>query len=240
MVSFSDSGKGDYFISDHGRLKCPRGYIRVPYKAQSGYGKFSVHGHGHLAHRLVAETFFDKIEGKEFVNHINADKMDCSLQNLEYVDRRGNAIHAVEMGILKTTGVTQYSLSGAFIKSHQSVASASRELGISTSGIFSVLHKQVAIWGYQFRLTMNNATPVTAVNDSCRNRVISQNSLSGHFIRDFAHKTQVAHELGFPKSSFFRSIDKANGVFRGFQFKYETNVAPNELRCNGLKKRKRN
>lgn len=50
-------------------------------------------------HRMVAETFLPKVEGKEIVNHIDGDTHNYKLNNLEWVDSSENAVHANETGL---------------------------------------------------------------------------------------------------------------------------------------------
>lgn len=49
-------------------------------------------------HRLVAEAFLEKIDGKEFVNHKNCNKHDNRVENLEWCTSRENADHAKANG----------------------------------------------------------------------------------------------------------------------------------------------
>lgn len=44
-------------------------------------------------HRIVAETFLPKVEGKNYVNHIDLDKTNNCLDNLEWVTQKENCNH---------------------------------------------------------------------------------------------------------------------------------------------------
>lgn len=46
-------------------------------------------------HRLVAETFIEKPDGCNVVNHLDADKTNNRIDNLEWTTRSGNMSHAI-------------------------------------------------------------------------------------------------------------------------------------------------
>jgi hypothetical protein len=50
-------------------------------------------------HRLLALTFIPKPANKGIVNHKNGDKLDNSLDNLEWVTRSENSRHAIRTGL---------------------------------------------------------------------------------------------------------------------------------------------
>ena len=50
-------------------------------------------------HRLVAETYIDKPEHFNVVNHKDGDKCNNHLSNLEWTDYSGNLEHAYEIGL---------------------------------------------------------------------------------------------------------------------------------------------
>jgi len=62
------------------------------------YGKYlrvTLHGKRKFVHVLVAEAFLPNPYCLEEVNHIDEDKHNNTLSNLEWIDRAGNAIHSM-------------------------------------------------------------------------------------------------------------------------------------------------
>ena len=86
--------EGLYLVSDHGRVKqVSSGRVLKPYKTGRGhlviYMVDPVRGKGSplsLA-RLALSTFVRKPMGREFAIHLNGDRADNTLENLEWGDR---------------------------------------------------------------------------------------------------------------------------------------------------------
>jgi|SRR5699024_7462761 len=55
-----------------------------------------------LVHRLVAEAFLPKIEGKESINHIDGNPKNNNVNNLEWCDHKENNNHAFDNGLMTT------------------------------------------------------------------------------------------------------------------------------------------
>lgn len=51
-------------------------------------------------HREVAKAFIPNPDELPFVNHIDGDKLNNSVDNLEWVTPQGNVVHAIETGLL--------------------------------------------------------------------------------------------------------------------------------------------
>ena len=111
--------KGDYLMNQ--RL-CTKGYPTVSlYKERKSYS-FQVH-------RLVANAFIPNPDNLLTVNHINEDKTDNRVENLEWMSNQDN----VRYSQAKT--VNQFTLDGKFIRRWDAIMDIERELGFCSAFI---------------------------------------------------------------------------------------------------------
>jgi len=89
------------------------------------------------AHLWVAELFVKNPspESKIYVNHKDLDKSNYNFENLEWVTRSENMIHARESGPYetKTRAVNKIDEKGGIIKTFKSVTEAAQEAGLTSS-----------------------------------------------------------------------------------------------------------
>ena len=132
-----------YFVSNYGRFKNSFGIIMDNYKITGGYLRTYIYGKTYRIHRLVALAFIPNPENKEQVNHIDGNKLNNRLDNLEWMTNQENQIHKFQIGLGNnfTRKITQYDLHMNKIKDFDSIAGACKELNIGKSNIRGVLMK---------------------------------------------------------------------------------------------------
>lgn len=105
--------EGLYQISNTGKVKgLKRNKVLKPILQRSGYYYVDLQRKRRLVHRLVAEAFIDNPDNLPEVNHKDEDKVNNSVENLEWCDskynanygtrnkRRGKPIQCIETGII--------------------------------------------------------------------------------------------------------------------------------------------
>ena len=75
----------------------------------------------------MAEAFIPNPENKPQVNHIDCNKLNNNVNNLEWATASENAIHSYKFNKKRLTGVNQYTLNNKFLKEYESLSDASRK-----------------------------------------------------------------------------------------------------------------
>jgi hypothetical protein len=118
---------------------------------QKGYRRVSLSKNGarktHRVHRLVAAAFVPNPNGKPQINHIDGNKSNNVVENLEWVDGFQNIQHSVELCTKYTMPVR--CLSDGLV--HKSLRRAAEFYGIGHSDISDVCHgKKYSVRGLRF------------------------------------------------------------------------------------------
>lgn len=96
--------EGKYQVSSWGRVRGANG-ILTPYKTSKGYLKVGLCNGGRCSdkkrvHRLVAAAFIPNPYGLPQVNHLDGNKENNSVTNLEWCTNQQNMNHARNLRLL--------------------------------------------------------------------------------------------------------------------------------------------
>lgn len=162
---------GDYYaVSTKGRVKnvktgrilkeriSSRGYLFVALCLNGKYKQY-------LVHRLVALAFLPNTEDKLTVNHLDGNKFNNSVTNLEWATHSEQQLHATQTGLKVSTDnqrehmrnlgklyggingrqnnkpVNQYNLNGKIIATFESGVEASKATGVKKELIYDQCRK---------------------------------------------------------------------------------------------------
>ena len=129
-----------YYVSDQGRMKMKKGKFSEASVCSNGYIKVSIFRdgkrHARNIHRLVAKTFIPNPKKKKVVNHINGDRTDNRVANLEWLTQIENSSSDKRKNpenINPGRKIIQYDLEMNKLTIWDSVAEAGREMGLNKS-----------------------------------------------------------------------------------------------------------
>nr|WP_052492228.1 HNH endonuclease signature motif containing protein [Enterococcus gallinarum] len=149
----------NYEISTHGRvMNTCRNKLLAPNKNTWGYLGVFLYKNGvekrFQIHRLVAQAFLENPLEKNEVNHIDGDKTNNCITNLEWVTRSENMKHAHQNNLMdiskaykmssKTQGIklTVFDKKSGIKKTFKNGAEASKYFGHSLSYFSKLITKQ--------------------------------------------------------------------------------------------------
>jgi hypothetical protein len=126
-------------VQNRGRMMRVKGTVLKPSENDWGYKIVNLYKdgkqHGKQVHRLVAEAFIYPFSGEQ-VNHIDGNKYNNSVENLEWCSGSENMEHAYKNGLhSKATPVRIVELDTVF----PSISEAARYVDGKVSGIWRCL-----------------------------------------------------------------------------------------------------
>lgn len=122
---------------------------------QKGYKQICISVNGIrkiiFPHRIVALTFIENKDNKQCVNHIDGNKTNNSVSNLEWVTPKENTVHAIKTG-LQIKGTNKKSVrcveTGVV---YPSCIAAAEWLGVQDSWINQICNgKKKSAYGFHF------------------------------------------------------------------------------------------
>lgn len=114
-------------------------------------------------HRLVAEAFIPNLTQMPEIDHINGDRMDNNIDNLQWVtskENKANPVTRIRMSsgkIKKRKPVSQFNKYGEWIADYESIIQATRMTGITQGSISMCCRGKIKTCGggYVFKYKEN-------------------------------------------------------------------------------------
>lgn len=96
-----------YEVSTAGRIKNHKGLLE-PAINKDGYRQCCLRSNGQkknvVLHRLIATTFIPNPQNLPVINHLDGNKLNNAITNLEWCTVKRNTNHAIEIGLFSREG----------------------------------------------------------------------------------------------------------------------------------------
>ena len=86
----------NYLIFENGDIMSLRGNLLKGFVDRCGYREVTMNGRYERVHRMIAEAFLPNPKGLRDVNHIDGNKLNNDVQNLEWSSHSQNVLHAYQ------------------------------------------------------------------------------------------------------------------------------------------------
>lgn len=196
-----------YFVSDAGRIRrgdqirklvdTPFGYLNV--QLRNRYGKQQ----SLRVHRLVALKFLKKVEGKDFVDHVNGKRDDNRVENLRWATSQENRSNR-RNGKVKMKGITkidQFDDAGNLLKTWDSVKLIAEALLVSPAAISRACLNGTRCKGFQLKyhdtVTVQDEEWKIGTIDGTRVEVSSKGRIKGRAGKPFSGRQREDKHLIF-------------------------------------------
>ena len=159
MYEISSLGRiRSYYNASHGKRTTPKllaikidkiGYSFVHLKNEKGRKPLRVH-------RLVAEAFIPNPENLPEINHLDENKQNNCVNNLEWSSRLHNVRYS-KVWKTNQTAINQYDLNHVFIRTWESISEAARAINVTPQCIFCAIRDNRSGAGYYWEYLNNSS-----------------------------------------------------------------------------------
>ena len=153
-------GFENYEVSNLGKVRnIKSGIMLKPWITKDGYLRHCLYKHNKrknlLLHRIIATAFIDNPGKKPQINHIDENKLNNDLSNLEWCTEKENIIHGTRTKRVAeklSKKVIQLDLNDNILNEFESMVQAEQETGVSTGNISSCCSgKTKSAGGFKWR-----------------------------------------------------------------------------------------
>ena len=229
-----------YYITEDG--KCynsnTKKYLKGQYNYKNGYLSYNITLNDGskkrvYAHRLIAEAYIpNENKNKTQVNHIDGNKKNNCVDNLEWVTPQENTIRSIENELKKQKHVYCFNRDKVLVAEYKNIKDAANAVNISTSIIQQEVLKDVKTLSGNFYWSYDKTLGETKnYNNLGKAKEVYQYDLNGKFINKYSSASQAARSLGVNNQSHISECCRGKiKTYKGFVWRYSEDIVLTSLK----------
>lgn len=207
--------EGLYEVSTKGRVKnIKTGRILTGGYTKNGYKIVYLKDKFYYVHRLVALAFLDNPDNLPQVNHIDENKKNNDVKNLEWVTASQNQRHSAHQ---QSCQVKQFTLDGELVKTWGSSKQIERETGYRQGNIIQCCKSKIrSAYGYRWEY----ADPY---KQQKHNRPVAALTKDGEFVAEYKSIAEASRCLKISYPQVYMCLNGKLKSTHGLKFIYIDN-----------------
>lgn len=197
-----------------------KGKILSPKTSNKGYLETTLMKEGKnyykRIHQLIASAFLPNPNNYPYINHINENKKDNRVENLEWCTPKYNTEAYHESRIQ----VFQYTLQGKLLKIWHSITKAAESIGLDKTGIQHCCNgnKLKTYGGYIWSYKSLSFDKIKERKDNRRLVQVLQIDSTGNIIHSYKSVANAAKAVGCNPSAITMAINGMRKTIKGYQW----------------------
>ncbi len=177
-------------------------------------------------HRLVALTYIENPDNKNIVNHIDGNRQNNLVSNLEWVTYSENTQHAIRIGLMLPTRekqVDQFDMNGNKIATYKSITDAANITNTSPNKISdccNLKRNSTNLFQWRFHSDGYQSLPKSEIPKTTRKRV-ARCDKDGNILQIYDSLHQAAKDVNGTQSAITHVLkgDKQTITHKGYYWK---------------------
>ena len=197
---------------------------------RDGYHRLKLSKKTCRIHQLVARAFINNPDDKPQVNHIDGNKLNNNVYNLEWCTPEENLIHAYrqELIVPHTRPINQYTLDGTLIKTFPSIAAAVDKLNLTSyAGLLRACKHQRTYRRYRWSY-VNDKLDLNKIKRDLTRKIQQIDPNTNEIVASYSSMKQAAKAVGTYPDKISRAI-KSQTTVKQYKWQLRPKIIQQDL-----------